>query len=566
MFRLKWPTHPRWSLIASVGSLSVLVIIISALGWLQPLEWFALDQFFRLRKSQSIDPRILIVTIDEPDINYVGDWPLPDDTLAELLLKVSAADPRGIGLDMYRNLPVGQGHADLTKVFENTPILVGVEKVVGQPIGPPPGVDPERQVGMSDVVVDNDGRVRRALLLVITDDGEYKYGLATQLAFNALEQEQIYPSYVDEKRLQLGKATLRRFQKNDGGYANADDGGSQMLINFPAGNTWFETVSMTAVLEGKVPSEQIKNRIVLIGATAISLNDFFYTPMSRVEEMPGVFVHAHIVSQLMGAAVDGRTLLHGVQPWGKWLWLVTSTFGAGLVFYVFIQQGKSYRRQNFLTIIWLVPCVGTSIIVLTYGLFTLGLWVPVVAPVLSASLLAVLLVLQQNQKLQGLAAFDELTQIPNRRSFDQFLQELITHQKSFTLVLCDVDYFKRYNDTYGHQDGDTCLRAIAQVLKQGVRQSDLAARYGGEEFALVIKGPSATVATEILTRIQAQLAELKILHEASDVSTYVTLSFGVAVVEELKNTTPKALIERADGALYKAKRKGRNQFFVSDVV
>ena len=92
------------------------------------------------------------------------------------------------------------------------------------------------------------------------------------------------------------------------------------------------------------------------------------------------------------------------------------------------------------------------------------------------------------------------------------------------------------------------------------------ARYGGEEFALVIKGPSATVATEILTRIQAQLAELKILHEASDVSAYVTLSFGVAVVEELRNTTPKALIERADEALYKAKRKGRNQFFVSDVV
>ena len=541
-----------------------MTIVISAVGWLQPMEWFALDQFFRLRASPETDPRILIITIDEPDLNYVGEWPIPDQRLADLLLKVSQAEPRGIGLDMYRNLPVGQGWDNLAEVFEATPHLVGVEKVVGQPIGPPPGVDPERQVGMSDIVVDNDGRVRRALLAVRTQDGDQKYGLATQLAFHYLEQDNIFPSVIDTQRLRLGKATLRRLQKHDGGYANADAGGSQILINFPAGDTWFETVSMTAVLEGQVSAEQIENRIVLIGATAMSLNDFFYTPMSRTGEMPGVFVHAHIVSQLLGAALDGRTVLNGIPRWGKGLWLVFSIQGAGLLFYPFLQQGKAYRRQNCITVIWLVPSVGGAIVALAYGLFNLGLWVPIVAPVLSASLLAGLLVLQQNQKLQGLAAFDELTKIPNRRSFDQCLQERIAQRTPFTLVMCDVDYFKPYNDTYGHQAGDSCLTAIAQVLKQGVCQSDLAARYGGEEFALVLKNNSAETTREILTRIQTQLAALEIPHDASEVNPYVTLSFGVAIVEERTKASPKALIKSADKALYHAKQQGRNQFCIPE--
>lgn len=565
MLRLKWPTHSHWRLIASAGSLSALTIVVSMMGWLQPLEWFTLDQFFRVRRAQGIDPRILIVTIDEPDINYVGEWPIPESLLADLLRRVSEGEPRGIGLDIYRHSTVGQGHTDLANVFEETPVLVGVEKVVGQPMGISPEIVPEHQVRMSDIVVDSDGRVRRALLAARTDNGEQRYGLATQLAVNYLEQENIYPHRVDDQRLLLGKATLRWFQKNDGGYANANVDGSQMLINFPAGRTGFETVSMAAILEGKVPKEQFKHRIVLIGATAISLKDFFYTPISRLDEMPGVFIHAHIVSQLLGAALDERPLLHGLRPWEKGLWVVVSTVGAGLLFSPLLQQGKAAQRQNFLTVIWLLPCAGTSLVAMAYGLFSLGLWVPVVAPMLSASWLAVLLVLQQNQRLQGLAAFDELTQMPNRRSFDQCLQDSIAQQKPFTLVLCDVDYFKRYNDTYGHQAGDTCLKEIANVLKQGVRHADLAARYGGEEFALVLNHHSADTTHEIIERIQTRLAGLKIRHDNSEVNPYVTLSFGAAMVGEMKKGTPTLLIESADKALYQAKQRGRNQLCVKAV-
>lgn len=564
MFRLQRLANLFWEQIAPAGGFTVLTFALSITGWLQPLEWFTLDQFLRLNPSTAVDSRILIVTMDEPDINYIGEWPIPDATLAKLLEQISSAEPRSIGLDIYRNLPVGEGWDDLSEVFRNTPTLVGVEKIVGQPIGPPPGTDPKRQVGMSDAVVDNDGRIRRALLAVQTSSGERKYGLATRLAFNYLEQENIYPKVIDEQRLQLGKATLRQLHRNDGGYANADTGGSQILINYPAGNTWFETVSMRAILKGQVPAEKIQDRVVLIGTTAISLNDFFYTPMSQTEEMPGVFVHAHIVSQLLGAALDGRTVLNGLRLWKQGLWILALTLSTNLVLRTVVQPGKTYKRQRFLTLIWLLPVIGTGQVALAYGLFTLGLWVPIMAPLLSSLLLSGLFVLQQNQKLQGLAAFDELTQIANRRSFDQYIQERISQQQPFTLVMCDVDYFKKYNDTYGHQAGDTCLQAIGKILKQGVRQSDLAARYGGEEFSLVLNNSSEKITREILERIQTQLAALQIEHEASEVNTYVTLSFGAAILYGNQEVTVKSLIECADKALYQAKQQGRNQFCFSD--
>lgn len=562
MLPFKWPPRAHWNLAQLAGGLSVLTLAVSTTGWLQPLEWFALDQFFQLRASSGSDPRVLIVTIDEPDINYVGEWPIPDAVLADLLLTLSQHEPSGIGLDMYRNLPVGEGQAKLTDAFNITDNLVGVEKVVGQPIDFPSGISNDRQVGMADIVVDDDGRVRRALLAIENDDGSFRYGLATQLVLNYLEQENIYPDVIDEEHLRLGKATLRRFHKDDGGYANADDGGSQILINYPGGSSWFKTVSMSAVLEGQVPTEQIKDRIVLVGSIATSLNDFFYTPVNRTEEMSGVFVHAHIASQLLGAALDGRTLLHGVPFWGEGIWILLVTTSASLLFHVFTQSIKPHKAHISLIVIKVSICFSLGVILLSYALLTLGIWVPIAAPLLSSSMFAGILVLQQNQKLRRLAAFDQLTQIPNRRSFDQFLQANIATQEPFTLVMCDVDYFKRYNDTYGHQAGDTCLVEIARVLNQSVRKSDLAARYGGEEFSLVLNSASIETTQMILERAQQQLSELKLKHEASDIDPYVTLSFGALIVHDAKHLTPKEVIEHADEALYQAKQQGRNQFFI----
>ncbi|MBU7586792.1 MAG: GGDEF domain-containing protein [Nostoc sp. TH1S01] len=159
---------------------------------------------------------------------------------------------------------------------------------------------------------------------------------------------------------------------------------------------------------------------------------------------------------------------------------------------------------------------------------------------------------------------DQLTQIANRRRFDSELeyvwQYFVREQGYVSLLLCDIDYFKQYNDTYGHAAGDDCLRLIAQVLQQTVKRStDLAARYGGEEFVVILPNTDSNGAFQVAQEIHQAIKNLHIPHAASIVKPYVTLSIGIATVIPQLNMTSLNLIEVADEALYLAKAKGRDR-------
>ena len=173
-----------------------------------------------------------------------------------------------------------------------------------------------------------------------------------------------------------------------------------------------------------------------------------------------------------------------------------------------------------------------------------------------------------NQALQQLATLDGLTQIANRRLFDERLahewKRLARDQKPLSLILCDVDYFKRYNDRYGHLAGDVCLKKVAQAVNQTVRRpADLAARYGGEELAVILPDTDTWGAVQVAKNIQLAIQNLQLVHSMSDVSDYVTLSLGIASIAPGHDITPALLIVRADEALYKAKHQGRNAFSIS---
>lgn len=170
-----------------------------------------------------------------------------------------------------------------------------------------------------------------------------------------------------------------------------------------------------------------------------------------------------------------------------------------------------------------------------------------------------------NDELQRLAHLDGLTQIANRREFDRYLaqewQRLEREQGSLALVLADVDYFKGYNDTYGHLAGDDCLRSMGHLLTQVTnRPADLAARYGGEEFALILPNTNSTGAMALAAEVKTQLARLMIPNQASALYGHVTLSFGIATVIPAPSLSPETLIRRADQALYAAKENGRNRY------
>ena len=169
-----------------------------------------------------------------------------------------------------------------------------------------------------------------------------------------------------------------------------------------------------------------------------------------------------------------------------------------------------------------------------------------------------------NHKLQHLAYIDGLTGIANRRSFDERLNREWRRAKregsSLSIILCDMDYFKQYNDTYGHQLGDDCLCSVAKTIALTLRRpSDLVARYGGEEFVILLPNTDMEGAISVGQGLRSQIQNLRIPHNASDISSFVTLSFGVASLVPLDKTTSAQLLSQADQALYLSKRTGRDR-------
>lgn len=171
---------------------------------------------------------------------------------------------------------------------------------------------------------------------------------------------------------------------------------------------------------------------------------------------------------------------------------------------------------------------------------------------------------RKTDKLARTALLDGLTGIANRRRFDEAIERewrrAIRSGQSLALIMIDVDFFKRFNDRYGHMAGDDCLVAVAQALDRTLgRASDLVARLGGEEFVALLPGCDVPNALQAAGRLQASVAELKIPHENSDCGSYVSLSMGVASTLPTPDTDPHSLLEAADRALYAAKAAGRNQ-------
>ncbi|VAX00141.1 Two-component transcriptional response regulator, LuxR family [hydrothermal vent metagenome] len=176
----------------------------------------------------------------------------------------------------------------------------------------------------------------------------------------------------------------------------------------------------------------------------------------------------------------------------------------------------------------------------------------------------------RNEELQRLSSLDGLTGVANRRTFDETLkQEWNRTRRSesdneVSLILIDIDYFKLYNDNYGHQKGDECLKQFSWSLNKCIsRDCDLFARYGGEEFVVILSNTDSKGALIVAKRLQKKLADEAIVHEFSSVSKIVTISLGIASITPTENNSPEDIIAKADKALYNAKEHGRNQIIVA---
>ncbi|WP_103670280.1 CHASE2 domain-containing protein [Pseudanabaena sp. BC1403] len=537
--------------------IAILICSLQIFGLFQLLELKFLDRLFQLRSSEGLEPRIVIVTFDDSDIAKVGKWPFPDDVVAKLITTVKEGNPRLIGLDVYRNLPVEPGFDELKRVFQSTPNLIVAEKFVNPSVLPPSYIDYENQVGFVDTVVDQDGTVRRGLLSIEKPNGKIIYSFSIKIALKYLESENIFPqiSSGDDRTVVLGKSKFAPLDPSQTGYGSEDNGGYQTLLNYRCLRECFQEVSTTDILDGNYPKNLFRNRIVLIGSTAESLRDFFFSPYGKI---PGVHIHANLISQIISGAIDKRPFLQTYPKWMEGIWIVLwSSIGVGGIS-GFLRGGNLAKTQFITGILTFLLISMLGLVLISYVSFLFSFWVPIVPTLCSFLLSSVISIIQLGEKFRYASNIDELTQIANRRYFDRFLGKNFQTKQNLSVIICDVDHFKLYNDSYGHQAGDTCLQQVAQAINESVRIGELAGRYGGEEFAVILPHTSYEAALAVADRIVTNVRNLNIPHKSSKTSSIVTLSCGVASMTAEDSSSLDLLI-KADRALYKAKEQGRNR-------
>ena len=345
-------------------------------GALEALELAVYDAHIRLRPGVPTPaPPVVLVTVTEKDIQGLGTWPVPDAVLAQALEKLVEAGARAIGLDIYRDVPVAPGHERLNAVLgQNARIIAPMLLPQGSRPGvaPPPVLKNGTQIGFTDVVVDADGTVRRGLLLM--DDGRSVfYSLPFQVALLYLRAHRIAPAGDPEHpaHLRLGRTTLRPFEPNDGSYVRADAGGYQYLLDYREPPNAFAAITLQQLLGGQFDPALVRDKIALLGVTADSVKDSFYTPYG--EPMYGVELYGHMVSQLLRAATEGVAPVSVTSDPHEALWLLLwCLLGAAVAFTM-----RSAWRLS------LAVVAGLAVLaVAAHALFVGGWWIPVVPPAL----------------------------------------------------------------------------------------------------------------------------------------------------------------------------------------
>ena len=366
----------------TVMGVTVGAMALQSSGALQLLECAVLDLWFRVRPPESGESRVVIVSIDESDISRMGYWPISDETLAEVLAKIKQQQAAVIGLNLYRNLPVEPGHQKLLQIYASTPNLIGIKKVISDangPVVPPPPILGERnQIAASDLVIDIDGKVRRHLLSVRESNKNTSPTLGTKLALTYLATKNIRPENKkqDKTTIKVGKANFTPIQKNEGGYVGVDVGGYQILANFYQLRGGFPSISITDVLENRIPPNFFQGKIVVIGSTAESIAPRFYTPYTTNPSSIwfGVQIHADLTNEILSAVLDGRNVLRGVPEPLEWLWiLLLSAVGTVI--------GWKVRSSGSAIVV--IPITIASLFTVSYYIFLLGWWLTVASPFLA---------------------------------------------------------------------------------------------------------------------------------------------------------------------------------------
>jgi len=372
----------RWLQIVLFSSVGVTALVwgVRELKWLQSWELKVYDQMLRSRPIQAPDNRILLVTITQKDLEREK-WPLSDKIINRLLQKLESYQPRVIGLNFYRSEQknLAEGIPNRKNIIASCLLSsMGREEIA------PPANFPIDNVGYNDIVSDNedDQIVRRALLFAQPGSTDKKcktpYSFAALMAVSYLEKTGLELDFPDKHHFSIGKKILPTLTSNFGSYEKLDAQGYQILLNYRHPAHFAQEVTLTEVLTDRVKPDQVKDRLVIIGTTAASINPGLYTPYSAAPDqparMPTVLIHGQIASQIISSVLDGRPLIWDWPNWAEIIWVWAWSLVGGTVAW-------RLRHPLLLVVVGVTTLIG--LVGIGFGLFLFSGWIPLVPPALT---------------------------------------------------------------------------------------------------------------------------------------------------------------------------------------
>ncbi len=592
------------SLALVINQSTVANIFTNVINFLETVELKTFDARQRINaSSRETSDDVVILAIDERTYSALterfGEWPIPRDVYADIINYIERDSPKAICLDLLfissikSSLESDKYLSKTIAKYENVFTSMNFDFETAEtrlPIDLPSGlkvniknyskIEPQKNIninfpncrkilpeilnstkniGLINATPSIDG-IYREFSPFFVYKNEYYPNLSTKLLMQLEEQKT--KKKIDEliinsnNQLEIGEYKIP-LQKN-----------ATSILHWYDRNNSFAQVSFLDVYKSmkgektlnKIPKNYFKDKIIYVGTSAVALYDIKSSPITSV--MPAVNLHTTFVNN----ALDNSFIVR-LNPLADFL--ITFTLSVLLIFFLF--------RIKRPTICFLVTILLTVGYILFSGwiMKVYDIWIPIILPVISLLLtftaVYVVKYLLKSRDLEytyKLATTDGLTELYNHRYFQEQLIINIENSKrygtSFSLLLIDIDFFKKFNDKYGHQAGDNVLKQVSQILKKTVRVSDIVCRYGGEEMTIILPNTAKQEAVLTAQKICNIVANTPFKLGQNNIQT-VTISLGVSTYPE-NGVSSTDIIGYADKGLYKAKENGRNQVGLADDV
>lgn len=556
-------------------------------------------------KDKSVSKDIIIITVDDPSYEYLiekyGDWPIPRHVYGELVEYIQAQKPKFVAFDLifvkslnripgsdkklvdtfkkYDNLYTGINFDDFDKEVRTPPILdsklssnvkinsnkVNILTFTNCRLIHPNIIDATDKIGHINSPKSDDGYIRTLPLIINykkdeNSPDEYYLYMTLKIAIdyiNKYENENIKDIVIDKNNnLVIGKRKLPLTNQGEVILNWYGDTGLEDKTTFKYISFWEVLKSIEAKKQGKpekIAKDLFKDKIVYIGTNVFSLSDIKTVPTSKY--LPGVEIHATLLNNILD-----KNLIHKASL--KYNILITVLLGL-------LGALTVYRiRSVFVSIAFYTLLNAAYLYFATFVMSKYHVWIWIIIPItvsmfifICTFIIKYLIKSRDFEYTYKLATTDGLTELYNHRFFQEQIRLKIKEadktKSNFSLIIIDIDFFKKFNDKYGHQAGDAVLKNVAKTLKSCVRSEDMVCRYGGEEMTIILSKTNKETAINIAQKICSTVAEKK-YQLTPELEVNVTISLGVSSYPT-NGKTPQTLIEYADKCLYQAKENGRNR-------